>query len=103
MIADANLSLKHSTWKFIDSEHLHDWGVPRRSDLLPTRLADGGFPPEEYRWIEWIHFPRSVRPIANVDFVILQDLEGVKRVLEATGRFHYREDEQGLTLFGYDR
>lgn len=102
-IADAALPLERATWKFIDSDHLHEWGVPRRSDLLPTRLTDGRFQPVEYKWIEWIRFPRRWRPVADADYSVAQDLEGVKRVLEATGRFHYVEDEQGLTLFGYGR
>lgn len=101
-IADAELHLEGARWKFIDSELLHEWGVPRRADLLPTRLADGRFQPVEYRWIEWIQFPRDRRPIAGSDYSVPQDVEDLKRVLEETGRFHYREDELGLTLFGYD-
>ncbi len=102
-IADAALQLERATWKFIDSEHLHEWGVPRRSDLLPTRLADGRFQPVEYKWIEWIRFPRNWRPVADAGYSVTQDLDGLKRVLAASGRFHYVEDEQGLTLFGYGR
>lgn len=102
-IADAGIQLERATWKFIDSEHLHDWGVPRRADLLPTRLADGRFHPEEYKWIEWIRFPRRWRPIADVNHWVEQDLEGLKRALTAAGRFHHVEDVLGLTLFGYGR
>ncbi len=102
-IADAGLELQHATWKFIDSEHLHDWGIPRRADLLPTRLADGRFQPVEYKWIEWIRFPRNWRPVANAGYSVAQDIEGLKEALAAVGSFHYVEDEQGLTLFGYGR
>lgn len=102
-IADAGLQLERATWKFIDSEHLYEWGVPSRSDLLTTRLADGSFQPVEYKWIEWIRFPRSWRPVADVDYSIAQDVQGLKRVLATVGSFHYEEDEHGLTLFGYGR
>jgi hypothetical protein len=102
-IADSGLRLERATWKFIDSEHLHEWGVPRRSDLLPTRLADGRFQPVEYKWIEWIRFPRNWRPVTDAGYSVAQDVEGLKRVLAAIGCFHYMEDELGLTLFGYGR
>jgi len=102
-IADAALPLERASWKFIDSQHVHDWGVPRRTDLLPTGLADGRFQPVEYKWIEWIHFPRCWRPITDVGHSVAQDLDGLKRVLAASGSFHLVEDEQGVTLFGYIR
>jgi hypothetical protein len=102
-IADAGLRLERATWKFIDSDRLCEWGIPHRSDLLPTRLSDGRFQLVEYKWIEWIHFPRRWRPVADVDYWIAQDLEGLTRVLESSGHFHFADDEQGLTLFGYRR
>jgi len=102
-IADAALQLERASWKFIDSEHVYDWGVPRRTDLLPTGLADGRFQPVEYKWIEWIRFPRCWRQMADVGHSVTQDLEGLKRVLAAIGSFHLVEDEQGVTLFGYGR
>jgi hypothetical protein len=102
-ISDAGLQLERATWKFIDSEHLHDWGIPCRSAPLPTRLADGRFQPVEYKWIEWIRFPRDWRPVADAGYSVAQDLDGLKRVLAAIGSFHYVEGERGLTLFGYGR
>ncbi|WP_435017868.1 hypothetical protein TA3x_005489 [Tundrisphaera sp. TA3] len=101
-IADAGLGLRWATWKFIDEDRLYDWGVPTRRDLLPTGLADGRFQPEEYRWIEWIRFPRSGPPTGDGD-PVAQDLDGLKRVLAAIGHFRIEEDERGLTLFGYGR
>ncbi|AMV40599.1 hypothetical protein [Planctomyces sp. SH-PL62] len=102
-IADAELGLCHASWKFLDSDQLHDWGVPDRNHILPSRLADGRFQPEEYRWIEWIHFPRSWHPDPASAFAYEQDLEGLKRVLDSVGKLQVREDERGLTLFGYVR
>jgi hypothetical protein len=102
-IADAGLQLERATWRFIDSEHLHEWGVPCRSDLMPTQLTDGRFQAVEYKWIEWIRYPRNWRPVADAGYSVAQDIEGLKRVLAVLGSFHYVEDEQGLTLFGYGR
>jgi len=102
-IADAGIELRRAVWKFVDSEQLFDWGVPCRSHLLATRLADGRFQPVEYKRIEWIRFPRHGRPDAASGDLVAQDIDGLKRVLAACGQVHYTEDEQGLTLYGYGR
>lgn len=102
-IADSGLHLEGATWKFIDSERLHVWGVPCRSDLLADRLTDGRFQLVEYKWIEWIRFPPSWHPVAGIGDSVPQDIETLGRVLESAGRFHYVVGEEGLTLFGYRR
>ena len=102
-IADAQLGVTKATWKFIWSEHLFDDGVPRLCDLLPSRLVDGLFQPVEYKWIEWIFFPRLWRPRADVGYEVSQNIELLKQVLEGVGQLESVEDDKGLTLFGYGR
>ena len=102
-VADAGLQLTRAVWKFIDSEQLFEWGVPRPSDLLPTGLADGRFEPVEFKRIEWIRFPGTWHPVGGLGGTVTQDIDGLKQLLEAVGRFHFIEDERGLTLFGYGK
>lgn len=102
-IAQADLKIEKALWKFIESDHLFDYGVPRQYDLLPTRFADGRFQPVEYKWIEWVHFPCHRHLIAGVGYTIPQDIEGLKQVLIGAGQFQYAEDEEGLTLYGYGK
>lgn len=102
-VAAAELNVTRSVWKFIDSEHPYQYPVPASHQLLPNRLADGVFQPVEYKWIEWIHFPRGWRPRPDVGYEVVQDIEGLKQVLEATAELQTVEDEQGLTIFGYGK
>lgn len=100
-IAAAELDVTRSVWKFIDSDYLYRYPVPASYQLLPSRLADGAFQPVEYKWIEWIRFPRERRLRPDVGYEVPQDIEGLKRVMEATAELQIFEDEQGLTIFGY--
>jgi hypothetical protein len=102
-IAAAKLNVTRSVWKFIHSEHLYEDSTPAPHQLLPERLADGVFQPVEYKWIEWIRFPRQWRPRPDVGHEVPQDIEGLKRVLEATAELQLVEDDQGLTIFGYGK
>jgi hypothetical protein len=60
-IADAvGTAELRSEWKFIDSDILDmHHRMPQHGDLLDNRLSDGAFQPFEYKWIEWIRFPRA--------------------------------------------
>lgn len=102
-IANAQLGITKATWKFISSEHLSNDGVPGLHDLLPSYLADGSFQPVEYKQIEWILFPRVWRPRADAGQEVLQDIEGLGRVLEAVGQLQIMKDDKGITVFGYGR
>ena len=102
-IAIAQLGITRATWKFISSEHLFNDGVPSLHDLLPSRLADGSFQPVEYKQIEWILFPRIWRPRAEVGYEVLQEIEGLGKVLESVGQLQTVKDGRGLIVFGYGR
>lgn len=102
-VAASSLGLKKSLWKFIHSENIYDWPVPRVNDLCYYHLRDGRLQPVEYKWIEWIRFPRTWHPKPGVGYTESQDIEGLKRVLSQTAQLHVEEDEHGLTLFGYGR
>ncbi|BDI33556.1 hypothetical protein CCAX7_56070 [Capsulimonas corticalis] len=106
-IAQSRLHLQRATWKFIDSDRLFPWPPPGAHELELTHLADcGSFPPIEYKWIEWISFPRTwselpdpKRPQQTVSGA--QDIDALARLLDATAQTQYIIDDDGLTLFAY--
>jgi hypothetical protein len=102
-IATADLGVGYLEWKFIDSEQVKGHGLPRLTDILENRFADGRFLPFEYKWIEWIRFPRRYRPYPGETYEVTQDVEGLKQVLEGCGQLRLDLDERGLTLFAYGR
>lgn len=102
-IATADLRLARSEWKCIDSDHLMVHGMPRASDVLESRFADGQFQPFEYKWIEWVRFPRKFRPCHDVGFEVSQDVDELKHVLDGCGQLRLVLDDGGLTLYAYER
>src|SRR5688572_27533841 len=82
-IAAADLDVRRSIWKFMEAEHptVNDRRMPALHHVLPSGLGDIAIGPVEYKWIEWIHFPRTWHPIPGVGHTASQDLEGLKRVL----------------------
>ena len=79
--AAPDLNVTRSMWKFIDTDTLYFYPVPAVYHLLPERLADGVFQPVEYKWIEWIQFPRQWRPRPNVGYQVSQDVDALKHIL----------------------
>jgi hypothetical protein len=100
-IAESELDLRKATWKLIDSDELLDWGVPIVNPHFP--IMAGVAQSVEYRLIEWIRFPKRWCRITDVGFAESQDIAGLKRVLEEAADVCLKEDEEGLTLFGYSR
>jgi hypothetical protein len=102
-IATCDLNLTRSEWKCIDSDHVMIHGIPRLTDIMEKRFADGQFQPFDYKWIEWVRFPRTYKPYRGEVYEVVQDVEGLKRILESCGRLLLQSDESGLTVFAYGR
>lgn len=77
--------------------------IPRLTDITENRFADGQFQPFEYKWIEWVSFPRTYRPYDGEVYEVSKDIEGLPRVLDNCGRLQIQTDESGLTLWAYGR
>jgi hypothetical protein len=102
-IATCELQLSRSEWKCIDTDHVMIQGIPQLRDIMENRFADGPFQPVDYKWLEWVRFPRTYRPYPGEVYEVAQDVDGLKRVLESCGKLQLRLDEDGLTLFAYGR
>ena len=100
-IANAGLLLTRSEWKCIGTDHVMVHGIPRLTDIMENRFADGQFQPFEYKWIEWVRFPRTYKPSSRSAYEVKQDLDGLQRILEKCGKLKLELDERGLTLFAY--
>jgi hypothetical protein len=74
-LATADFGLTRSEWKCIDSDHVLVHGIPRLTDILETRFADGQFQPFEYKWVEWVRFPRTYRSYKGEVYEVRQDVE----------------------------
>jgi hypothetical protein len=101
-LATMDLKTGRMQLKLIDSDHVEDHGQPRLKDVLDTRFEDGQFQPVAYKWIEWVHFPRSYRPHGHLPYEVTQDVQAIKAVLDKCGRLMLRLDESGLTLLAYE-
>ena len=102
-IATADLRLTRSEWKCIDSDYVAVHGIPRVTDIIEQRFADGQFLPTEYKWFEWVRFPQTYRPDSRSTYEVVQDIEGLRRVLDTCGHLCIKVDESGLTLYAYGR
>jgi hypothetical protein len=102
-VATADLRLTRSEWKCIDSDHIMVHGIPRVTDIMERRFADGQFLPTEYKWFEWVRFPRTYRPDRRSAYEAVQDIEGLRRVLATCGHLCIEVDDSGLTLYAYGR
>lgn len=101
-IAAANLDIKRSEWKLVGDDYIAVHQMPTELDINETRFSDGAFQPFEYKYIEWIFIPRSYKPYPNVESTINQDVAGLVRALENSGRkFPLYIDERGVTINGY--
>jgi hypothetical protein len=103
VLATADVGFTRLEWKCIDSDHILIHGIPRLTDILENRFADGQFQPFEYKWIEWVRFPRTYRPYPGEVYEVRQDVEGLSQALAACGQLRLVLNDAGLTLFAYER
>jgi hypothetical protein len=59
----------------------------------------GGYDAAEYKWIEWVRFPRTWRPHSRL--TCEQDICRIAAALDAVGQFHSERDDDRLILYGY--
>jgi hypothetical protein len=94
-IANSNLGLTRSEWKCIDSDYVMVHGIPRLTDVMENRFADGQFQPFEYKWIEWVRFPAAYNPNRSEVYEVVQDVDGLKRILVSCGHLRLHLGETG--------
>ena len=70
-------------------------------DIGEIRLNDGSHGPLEYKWIEWMRFPRKIRTREGIGHFKLQDIEQLKEVIEESASVSLEIDEDYLVIFGY--
>lgn len=98
----ASLGLYYSEWKWVSGNRIEINRMPFEQDLWETRLADGYFQLDEYKYIERIFIPRSYKPYPGVGLVREQDVDGLIEALGRTGKkFPFEVDERGFTIYGY--
>ena len=100
-LAEANIRHLQSMWKHINSENIstHDL-VPAERDLEETHFHDGYWQPYEYKWIEWIRFPRAYFD-KRVSLTRQQDLSELEGVVLGVRGIEVTIDEQAVTIYGY--
>jgi hypothetical protein len=103
-VFDAKVAVTRAEWYFIDAETPIHFGFPAESDLQATGVADGRFPPFEYKWIERIHVPRSFRPDSKrPEHEVTQDVDEMLAALHRAGQFPVEENSDGISIFAYKR
>ena len=101
--AESGVEIESSKWKYLDSNHEEEHCLPKRSDLLHTRFADGRFQPIEYKWILSISIPRTYRPVSNVGYERTQDIEKLVSVAEELGKFPIIATNNGIEVIAYEK
>jgi hypothetical protein len=101
-IADAGIEELNSEWKHIDSDHITaHYRLPRHFDIGENRFNDGYFQPYEYKWIEWIRFPRSYYD-QRVQLTRKQDLQAIEVTLAKCGAVKVIATVEYLELIAYE-
>jgi hypothetical protein len=94
----AQPDIKRLVVRFVYGDREHEIGVP--SLQCPHAWADFfEFGPEPLREIEWLEIPRRYFPKLSV--AADQDVEALRRALDAIGRFPLEDTERGLRVVGH--
>lgn len=100
-IADAGVTEIQSEWKYIGSDKVVRLTyMPRREDLHDRVYTDGCSHPYEYRWIEWIRFPRKYFDELH-GLTRDQDVSAVEDALKAA-RAHIVCDDKAVTVIAWE-
>ncbi len=102
-IANSSLRVTIAEWKWLDSDKVQLTRVPHHSDILYQRFADGELQPVEYKWIEWIRFPRVYKPHKGIGLTVDQDIDALFHLLTSCAQLQLEIDSEQLTLFAYGR
>ena len=100
-IAGTTSNVTRCEFKCIDSDHITVVRAPKVSDIAYSHFADEAFQPFEYKWLEWMRFPRRFKPIVGVGYVVEQQVEVLKSEIEANASAMLSLDDQFLWLFAY--
>jgi len=100
------LELNMCTWKLIDEKQPLSGHLPDYRQLGDDYVGDCGAlnGPFEYHVIEWLLLPakHGYRPYDKAPMEYMsQDLDEVKKKIDAVGQFEYELSEEGLKIFGY--
>ena len=102
-IAKAGTNVKQCEYKTIDMPGVAEVRTPQLRDLREREFEDGAYQPFAYKWIEWFRFPRRYQPYKRrgVGYVIEQDVEALKTVIEKAAHARLELDDNYLWLYGY--
>jgi hypothetical protein len=101
-IADAGIEELNSKWKHIDSDYITaHYRLPRHFDIGENRFNDGHFQPYEYKWIEWIRFPRAYYEIRH-QLTRKQDLQLLEVTLSHCGAVKVVSTDEFVALIAYE-
>ena len=88
-------------YKTVESEHVYSSGLPRLDDIGINRFEDGQFTPFEYKWLEWLRFPKRLDPGPKMLHVIEQNIEELHDLITATASVETLLDGSYLWVYGY--
>lgn len=100
--AESGVDIEVSYWRFIESHHEEVHRLPSKQDLMVNRFADGQFQPFEYKWILSVAIPATYKPVNNVGFERKQDIEKLKSIANALGKYPIFDVENGIEVRGYE-
>lgn len=100
-IANTASNVRRCEYKSIDAEHISTNRVPGMNDIDDHRFADAAFQPFEYKWIEWMRFPRRYRPTPKESYIVVQDVETLQTEIKNAADAMMKLDDEHLWLFGY--
>ena len=73
---DSGVKFVRTEYKVIDSDNVDQIDrCPGARDIDYRCFQDGDFQPFEYKWLEWMRFPRRVQTRLGIGHYVDQDIE----------------------------